>query len=313
MEIQEAIAAEAERERDKKKAENKEQVESKELEETEKVSSVDKTVNSESNINIVGDETKGNVKYVDKSEEFVDLKIMIDESESSDIANGNNDTLSDKTKGSKIPDITIDKSMLPDLTKELNGYGSEKCYSSDEENKAKDLKDEAAVNEVIESEISFADDSDLDISTESAVSTDESFKQGHVRDIIAKVDSWTKSGNVPESPEKSMQPDLKEKVLCAKNTIDKAEPEENGHLNGNDKLQQHDCPSGKTKMDESKLLRDDINADKDLNDNDGASKTDANEEDVYVAKSLPELAQVFEPGELKQKKRRSKSDKNKNK
>ncbi|XP_060584002.1 RING finger protein 207-like [Ruditapes philippinarum] len=166
-------------------------------------------------------------------------------------------------------------------------------------------------------------DSELDISVsiESLQSEEsENVRPGHVKDLIAKVDNISNLNTGDKSPgARSPTMSLSDKLCISMEdlhigvngrpvTPDSVSPvslEANGV--DNDRMNQFVSLDSNGKA--YKVKSGDEN---DVSENGvEISEASGDGDEVYVAKSLPELAQVFEPGELKQKKRKAKNGKGK--
>lgn len=127
-------------------------------------------------------------------------------------------------------------------------------------------------------------DSEQDITLESPHSIDESVKPGHVKDMIAKVAIIAKGGDGVFD---------EQQCRARFSTSDEGGVEY-------DRVNQFISLDNKASLCKPEVLSPEA-----------SSKSPSDSEEIYVAKTFPELAQVFEPGELKPKKRKSKIEKDK--
>ncbi|KAL4217956.1 hypothetical protein ACF0H5_022695 [Mactra antiquata] len=171
--------------------------------------------------------------------------------------------------------------------------------------------------------ITSESDSEMDCSLDSSVS-EENVRPGHVKDLIAKVVGFSKGAEFPAggnvSPVGPKSPVLVDKH--ASDTVDDkspgkhveikesaTKPVENSSVAEYDRVNRFVAleggpKSGLTASNESACtVANGNNVDK--------QSSNGNDEETYVSKSLPELAQVFEQGEIKSKKRKGKTDKRK--
>lgn len=144
-------------------------------------------------------------------------------------------------------------------------------------------------------------DSDQDSSADiSSPFAEEAVKQGHVKGIIAKVTELSRSGGHAEEEDG-------DKVVGGSEGGDSVVVLESESRNIDLSGPGRDCGIEYDRVNQFIT----INRNIEVEGADGGNESKVNKEDEeYVAKSLPELAQVFEQGELKQKRRR-KSEKEK--
>lgn len=161
-------------------------------------------------------------------------------------------------------------------------------------------------------------DTEFDSSEESLPTEEsESIRPGHVKDLIARVDSFSKVSDQPvgdklvgaRSPTVSFC-DKTSSAADFNGTLSNPEditftPKD---INGAeyDRVNQFVALDSNVKTTKSKET-----VDKTVDNETDTNQVSLEGDVVYVAKSLPELAQVFEPGELKAKKRKGKSEKGK--
>lgn len=181
---------------------------------------------------------------------------------------------------------------LPDVTAQVIACGNEV-------NKGSGVWLQPTSSSFVDGKCKISSGNELDIDTCSDSnqnhSNEESIKPGHVKDLIAKVHSISKPS---DTIGKSSEVLVKDK--------------------GNSLLEERNDRSSKTPLDK-KFKLDSLNANHPESETKAASDqglivnvesgvengaTGVNKEDVYVVKSLPELAQVFESADLKQRKRK---------
>lgn len=177
----------------------------------------------------------------------------------------------------KMPDITAEavrseRENSPQSPAQSTGAG---------ENSPKSPTQSAGGGEEDTSSFSVVtSDSEQDSTLESPHSIEESVKPGHVKDMIAKV-AYIAKGGEEEQPCRA-----------------KFSTSDDGGVEY-DRVNQFVAIEKSSPGKAEALSPDD------------SCKSPSDPDEVYVAKSFPELAQVFEPGELKTKKRKGKSDKDK--
>lgn len=244
------------------------------------------------------------------------------ESQVSPNTRGNSDVASDNSPANSCVDLENDavnevtnnwsmesklySSTLPDITVQVQRTDKvSECSNINEET-------EGSASSIIS--VNGDSDSELDSSLES-VQSEESVRPGHVKHLIAKVDSIGKVSDPSASCTKSSAGSDK--------TISDVAFDDALDLIGISSIQE-DLSAicievNGDEYDRLVSMENDVNPEsalKDDEDNDTFEIiVDINqasaEGEVYVTKSLPELAQVFEPRELKQKKRKGKTNKGK--
>ncbi|XP_045161431.2 RING finger protein 207-like [Mercenaria mercenaria] len=165
-------------------------------------------------------------------------------------------------------------------------------------------------------------ESELDISVESLQSEEnESVRPGHVKDLIAKVVSFSKVSDTTVGEKlagaRSPTTSFSDKTATnAKNSYPvlngaSSTPDDVSSISLEANGAEYDRVNQFVSLDNEGKTTTAKNGDNNEIVENGADINQASTEgdEVYVAKSLPELAQVFERGELKQKKRKGKNGK----
>lgn len=163
-------------------------------------------------------------------------------------------------------------------------------------------------------------DSEFESSMESLQAEDiESVRPGHVKDLIAKVDSFSKSSDQTvedklagaRSPTTSFC-DKPLTVVCdeSSSVASLSTPEDVSGTVDEASGAEYDRVNQFVALDNTGTISKMKNGVDNSTENE-TNQASAEGDEIYVAKSLPELAQVFERGELKQKKRKGKGEKGK--
>ena len=209
--------------------------------------------------------------------------------------------VNNETKGDNVG---LEESMMPDIAAE--------AVRSERENSPQSLNCSPGGGEEDTSSFSIVtSDSEEDITLESSHSFDDSVKPGHVKDMIKKVASIAKGGEgasdeqqcrarfFSTSEDNGVEHDRVNQFVA----IDKAGLGKSAESLSSEAI----CKSPSSKF----IAIDKANLGKSAEclSPEAICKSPSSSDELYISKSFPELAQVFESGDLKTKKKSSKSDK----
>lgn len=215
----------------------------------------------------------------------------------------NNWSMESKSYCSTMPDITVQVPRKDKVNERMDKVSE--CSNISEET-------EGNTSSIIS--VTGESDSELDSSLES-VQSEDSVRPGHVKHLIAKVDSIGKVSDLTASGAKS--PTGGDKTISDVAFDDALDFI--GMSSTQEDLSAVCLEVNGVESDRPVSVENDVKPESALKDDEDNYKfeiiADINqasaEGEVYVTKSLPELAQVFEPRELKQKKRKGKNNKGK--